>query len=417
MTKRTLTDRTLKALKPAKAGKRYDISDSVVPGLAVRITETGHKSFILVTRFPGSKNPTRRALGDYGALTLEQARHNARHWLEMLRRGVDPKEEVEKKRAAELRRRQNTFAAVAEEFIRDKLSGERRGKDAERDIRREFIPRWGKLPVMEISDAHVREVIKAVKDRGARYMAHSLLTTARRLFSWAIDQRAYGLESSPCDRLKPKSLIGEKRPRQRVLNDEELAAFWRASEGIAYPFGPLFRLLAVVGQRKSEVAEARWREFDLDKRLWIIPAERMKSDAPHLVPLSNDAIEILRSLPRFTKGDYLFSTTFGETYVTAFSKAKLRLDKAMAAELDGETKPFVIHDVRRTMRTGLSALPVTSLVAELVISHTKPGLHKVYDQHSYLHEKRHALELWAARLRDIVTAQPGKVVAFRGAAF
>jgi integrase len=352
MAKRTLTDRTLKALKPAKVGKRYDVSDSVVPGLAVRVTDSGQRTFVLIARFPGSKNPTRRALGDYGALTLEQARHNARHWLEMLRRGVDPKEEEQKKRAAELRRRQNTFAAVAEDFIRDKLSGERRGKDAERDIRREFITRWGKLPVTEISDAHVREVIKAAKDRCAPYMAHSLLTVARRLFSWAIDQRAYGLESSPCDRLKPKTLIGEKRPRQRVLSDDELAAFWRASERIAYPFGPLYRMLAITGQRKSEIAEARWREFDLDKRLWVIPAERMKSDAPHLVPLSNDAIEILRSLPRFTKGDYLFSTTFGVTYVTAFSKAKTRLDKAMAAELDGETKPFVIHDVRRTMRIG-----------------------------------------------------------------
>jgi integrase len=413
--KRTLTDRTLKALKPAKAGKRYDVSDSVVPGLAVRVTDSGQRTFVLIARFPGSKNPTRRALGEYGALTLEQARHNARHWLEMLRRGVDPKEEEEKKRAAELRRRQNTFAAVAEDFIRDKLSGERRGKDAERDIRREFLPRWGKLPVTEISDAHVREVIKAVKDRGARYMAHSLLTVARRLFSWAIDQRAYGLESSPCDRLKPKSLIGEKRPRQRVLDDDELRAFWRASERISYPFGPLYRLLAATGQRKSEVAGARWSEFDLDKRLWIIPAERMKADAAHVVPLTDDAIEILRSLPRFTKGDHLFSTTFGVTHVTAFSKAKTRLDKAMAAELE-EIKPFVIHDVRRTMRTGLSALPVPDLV-RLVIGHTKPGLHKVYDQHAYLDEKRHALELWAARLREIITGKrPAEVVALRGAA-
>jgi integrase len=401
--KRCLTDRTLKALKPARPGKRYDLMDSVVPGFGIRVTDNGQKSFVLVARYPGSNNPTRRALGSYGALTLEQARHNARHWLEMLRRGVDPKEEREKKRAAELRRRRNTFAAVAEDFIRDKLSGERRGKDAERDIRSEFLPRWGRLPVTEISESHVREIIKTVKDRGARYMAHNLLVTARRLFSWAIDQRTYGLERSPCERLKPKSLIGEKRPRQRTLSDAEFKAFWRATESIGYPFGPLYRLLAVTGQRKSEVADAGWREFDLDKKLWVIPAERMKSDAPHLVPLSDDAIEILKSLPSFANGDYLFSSTFGATPVQAFSKPKARLDKAMAAELDGEIKPFVVHDIRRTMRTGLSALPVTSLVAELVISHTKPGLHKVYDQHTYLDEKRHALELWAAQLRKIVS--------------
>jgi Arm DNA-binding domain/Phage integrase central domain len=158
-------------------------------GLAFALPKAARRAFVLVARYPGSKNPTRRALGTYGALTLEQARHNARHWLEMLHRGVDPKEEEERKRAAELRRRKNTFAAVAEDFIRDKLSGERRGKDAERDIRREFIPRWGKLPVTEISDAHVREVIKAVRDRGARYMAH-------RAFSPSHGGCSHGLSTS-----------------------------------------------------------------------------------------------------------------------------------------------------------------------------------------------------------------------------
>jgi integrase len=130
----------------------------------------------------------------------------------------------------------------------------------------------------------------------------------------------------------------------------------------------------------------------------------MKADAAHVVPLTDDVIAILKSLPRFNKGDHLFSSDFGAKPVNGFSKAKLRLDKAMAAELGEEPKPFVIHDIRRTMRTGLSALPVPDLVRELVIAHTKPGLHKVYDQFAYFDEKRHALKLWAARLRGIVIA-------------
>ena len=402
MTKKTLTDRAIRALKPAPAGQRYDVADSIVPGLAVRVTSGGHRSFILTARYPGSTNPTRRALGDYGAISLEEARGKAREWLASLKKGQDPKLAEEKQRAVELRKQATTFAALAEDFIKDKLASERRGWDAENDIRREFLPRWAALPVTEITEAHIVEVIKAAKGRGAIFQAFNLLTLARRLFSWAIDQRCYGLESSPCGRLRPK-LIGKKKPRQRILSDAELRALWKATESIGYPYGPLFRLLALSGQRKSEVGEAVWSEFDIDNKVWIIPAERMKANAAHLVPLSDDAIEILQSLPRFNKGDHLFSTDFGVKPVNGFSKGKLRLDTAMKAELGGELADFVLHDIRRTMRTNLSALPVSDLVRELVIAHTKPGLHKVYDLHAYQDEKARALDLWAARLRMIVS--------------
>lgn len=363
-----------------------------------------------MARYPRSKNPTRRALGTYGELTLEQARAKARKWLALIEQGKDPKIEEERLRAAEQRKRASTFAAVAEDFIKDKLPGERNGREVERDIRREFMPAWGGRPVADITPFDVVQIVKAAKDRGSPYQAHNLLGIVRRLFSWAIAQHAYGLETSPCDRLKPKSLIGPKAARTRVLDDAEIRALWQATETIPYPYGPLFRMLALTGQRKSEVAEARWSEFDLTKKLWTIPAERMKADAPHVIPLSKEVLEILEALPRFERGDYLFSTTSGASPVNSFSKGKARLDKAMAAALGREVAPFVIHDIRRTMRTGLSALPVPDLVRELVIGHTKPGLHKVYDQHAYLDEKRHALELWAKRLRDIVTPPPANVV-------
>ena len=148
----------------------------------------------------------------------------------------------------------------------------------------------------------------------------------------------------------------------------------------------------------------------------------MKTDVDHVVPLSDGVLDILKSLPRFKKGDRLFSTTFGKKPVNGFSKAKERLDRRMlrswraiarlrgAGRRTAQIKPWVIHDIRRTMRTGLSALPVPDLVRELVIAHTKPGLHKVYDQNAYESEKRHALELWAARLRNIVEPPADNVV-------
>jgi integrase len=207
-----------------------------------------------------------------------------------------------------------------------------------------------------------------------------------------------------------QAIVGKKAVRTRVLTDPEWRAFWRATGSMPYPYGPLFRLLALTGQRKSEVADSRWREFDVGKKLWVIPALRMKADAPHVVPLSDDVIAILESVPRLNRGDHLFSTTHGAKPVNGFSKAKVILDWKMRAEL-GELPPFVIHDIRRSVRTGLSALPVSSDVAELVIGHARPGLRRVYDQYAFEAEKRRALQLWADRLRDVVETAPGNVVA------
>ena len=274
----------------------------------------------------------------------------------------------------------------------------------ERQLRREFIPQWGDRPIDSIDPIDVSDVIRAVVKRGAIYEAHNLLGVMRRFYTWAIACGAYGLEASPCDRLRPKDVIGVgKSIRRRVLIDDELRALWGATDPncMNYPFAPMYRLLLVTGQRKSEVAEATWAEFKLEKKLWEIPASRMKADTAHVVPLSDMAVEILKSLPRFNRGNHLFSTTGGEKPVSGFSKAKSRLDTLMRDHL-GELEPFVVHDLRRTMRTRLSAAPVEDRVRELVIAHTQRGLHKVYDQHAYLDEKRQALDWWAARLRDIV---------------
>lgn len=427
MARQTLTDRKIKSLKP-RGGGPYIEPDPQVPGHGVRVMPSGRLTFVLSARYPGSTHPAPRALGAYGELTLEQARAKAQAWRKLIADNIDPAIAEERERQAQLRKQRATFAVVAEDFIKDKLPGERKGREVERDIRREFIPAWGKRPVAEIAPHDVRAVVKAAKDRGAPYQAHNLLVLARRLFSWAIDQQVYGLETSPCERLKPKAIIGKKMFRTRVLGEDDLRAFWRATGRLGYPYGPLFRMLALTGQRKSEVAEARWSEIDLARKLWTIPAERMKADAAHVVPLSDDVLEILQKLPRFKKGDHLFSTTFGKKPVNGFSKAKERLDERMLrswralGRVSGKDRrkaqiePWVIHDIRRTMRTGLSALPVSDLVRELVIAHTKPGLHKVYDQHSYEQEKRHALELWAARLRSIVEPPPANVVDLRARA-
>jgi integrase len=165
----------------------------------------------------------------------------------------------------------------------------------------------------------------------------------------------------------------------------------------------------LTGQREREVADMRWSEVDFDKRLWTVPASRMKGGRAHEVPLSPAAIELLRALPRFT-GACIFTTTGGAKPINGFGKAKVRIDK-----LSG-VGGWVIHDLRRTMRTRLSALPVQDLVRELAIAHAKPGLHKVYDQHAYQDEKRECLDLWERRLLSIVEPPEGpKVLPLRAA--
>jgi integrase len=127
----------------------------------------------------------------------------------------------------------------------------------------------------------------------------------------------------------------------------------------------------------------------------------MKGGRAHEVPLSLAATQLLEALPRYA-GECVFTTTAGTKPINGFAKAKVRIDR-----LSGVTG-WVIHDLRRTVRTHFSALPVQDLVRELVIAHAKPGLHKVYDQYSHRDEKRRCLDLWEARLLSIVEPPEGE---------
>jgi integrase len=305
MARRRLTDRGLKALRPAEPGTRYEIMDTDVPGLGIRVTDKGQRTFILLTRYPGSTNPTRRALGEYNVISLEQARQKAREWQELIRRGIDPKDQEKRARDSETERRENSFGRVAEDFIRLHLVGsdptkpnQRTGLDTAHEIRLEYVSRFGDRPIVSITARDIVNVIDAAKARGAPYRAHNLLGHARRV---------YGIDRSPCDRMVPSQVIGPKRPREGVLTDEELRAVWNAAERMGYPSGRLIQLLILTGQRRGEIAGGRWSEVDLPALLWRIPASRMKSGAAHVLPLTSAVARVLETLPRFDEGDFLGS--------------------------------------------------------------------------------------------------------------
>jgi integrase len=193
-------------------------------------------------------------------------------------------------------------------------------------------------------------------------------------------------------------------PRQRVLTDTEIKEFWDAATSMPYPYGPMYRMLLLTGQRRGEVAGARWSEFDLAAKTWTVPPERFKSNSVHVVPLTDDVLALLATLPRWPNSDALFSAD-GRVPVSRFSAARRALDRAM-----GAPATFVIHDLRRTVRTRLSSLRVPDAVSEMVIGHGRKGIQRVYDQHTYLTEMREALDAWAVRLHTIIDPLPANVV-------
>jgi hypothetical protein len=326
----------------------------------------------------------------------------------------------------------NTFGCVADRFIADKLSRERKGDEVADDIRRELLPLWRDRPAASITSGDARRVVKSIVDRGAPAQARNVLGTIKRLFSWAMelgdeDEGGFGLEASPAAGLKPSVLIGDKVTGDRILSDLELAAFWRAARRLPYPYGSAYRLLGLTALRLNEVADAAEEEFEPNK--WIIPRERMKAREskarPHAVPITPDVGALLAELPPRRAGKFLFSTTGGSKPVWISDKIKKKLDARMLRSLkafarmqgkdpDAVTLPkWKNHDLRRTVRSGMSRLRIPEEVREAVLAHVRPGIKKTYDLYDYFDEKADALEKWAGLLHSIVDPPASNVVPLR----
>lgn len=418
---RQLTEAMLEKLRPPTTG-RLEIFDTIVPSMAVRVTPNGAKSFVVRCRIKGRSDPIRVTLGNAPGMKLSQARHEASDVLRQCRAGDDPRQTRRARAEEALRDHKNTFAAVAERFIQEHLAKLRSGAHAEAAIRRYLILPWGRRPIASITMDDVAERVRELGD--TPHTAHLVLAYAKRLFTWAAApgrSRDMRLRVNPCLGLSPKRDFGLlTTPRQVVLSSDHLRLIWKAAGTLGEPFGQFFKMLLLSGQRRSEVAGMAWGELDLDReRVWIIPAVRMKAARPHEVPLSADMVELLEGLQEHRgQGDYVFSTTLGQRPISGFSKAKAALNEAVtelrSQEADpGELPEWRIHDLRRTVRTGLGAIPnIPHDIRELVIGHVPPTLVQTYDLHGYRDEKRQALELWAQRLRGIVEPAPaeGKVV-------
>jgi integrase len=418
MARIALTERRVEALKPDPTGKRRpELRDSVVPSLIVRAAAQ-RKQFCLHARFPGFKHPTRRAIGEVGTLSIDDAREVARSWLQSIRRGVDPAEEVRQRREAERAALAQRFGEVAELYLVRVVARQRQARSAERIIRSELITRWAARPVSSLTRRDVIAMVEDIDARGAPVYAAACFAQARALFGWCVARDL--LEHSPCTNLKVAAFVSRsKQARQRVLGDAEVKAFWVATGELAQPWQGAFRLLLLTGVRKSEALGAKWSEFadlgDPARAVWVVPASRFKSQREHRVPLSPAALAVLAAIPRHQHGDFVFSCTFGRTPALVLHQAKRRLDELMRRELP-ELPAWQSHDLRRVVRTKLAALGVADAVGEAALGHARRGLPGVYDTHSYLPEVRRALALFADEVARITGGRPddGKVLPLRG---
>jgi integrase len=410
--KKTLSDTQLKRIKPPKQG-RTEMGDTVVPGLVVRVTPRGTRTFSVVYKVPGETHirpngttvggvgPSGRlrvaqqhrvTLGQYPILSLKRAREEARKILETVSEGHDPRVE---RREQNLIRHTNTVEAITHRFIelaaKPKMASWRA---VQRVLELHVLPSLGNRPIGDIRRADIHELLDDIVAKGRVGTAREVRKHLHRLFNWALDREI--VAANPVHGIQRPELA-QNREAGRSLTDDELRAIWNATGDMGYPFGAMYRMLLLTGQRRNDWANSQRSEIDSEKQVLEIPASRYKGRRDHVVPLAAPAWTIFEGLPKFTGDDYhLFSTRVGAVPVSGFSKAKVQLD-ALAQVL-----PYRVHDFRVTCETRLADLGIVQETRDAVLGHAKPGLQKTYNKHDYADEKRAALAAYAEHIMGVV---------------
>lgn len=392
MTKKLLTETGLQKLKLPPVGERFEYRDTLVTGLVVRITHQGSKTWNLVYRRADGKQQ-RMALGRYPIVPLTQARTLAREALLELAQGNDPVILREKKVQEQLQTEKDalTLEVLSKDFIeRHCKPNNRRWKATEQVFRNHINPELGHMSAKDITRKDVNRLLDKLKATKRPHAANHSLSALRKMYNWAIERDE--LLYNPC--------IGIRKPvptkeRERFLNKDEIIQFWHACNELGYPYGPIGQLLLLTGQRRSEIANLKWDEIDFENQVIRLTPDRIKAKRGHEVPLSDMAATILKSIPRHT-GPYIFTSTAGKRPVCGFGKVKSDFTKYFKAE------GWCFHDLRRTCATGMAEMGIAPTTISRVLNHAEGGVTKIYNRHSYLKEKREALNLWAEHLRSLI---------------
>ena len=387
-----LTERVIQSLACPADRRDAMVFDSKQGGLGVRVMAGGGKTYLAQYTRGGVKR--RVPLGSCAAISLEQAREATRAIMGDVAKGLDPA--VERKRAAAETKRNEANGALTLDVLLEqwgslRLAHRRQSYalEAVRAIRRAF-PKRLSLPAADLDRASVVRVLDDLARAGKIAMAARTAAYGRSCYHWAVKRGA--LEVNPFTNV-PLAPVAK---RDRVLSDGELATVWRASSG-AGSFDRIVRMLILTGQRRGEVAGMAWSELDEDLAVWTIPAARAKNGVAHVVPLSPRARELLKTTPRRSGERLVFPGMNG--VFNGFGKAKAALDEECGLGA------WRLHDLRRTVATGLQKLGVRLEVTEAVLNHvsgSRAGIVGVYQRYDYAEEKRAALAAWAKRVEAIL---------------
>jgi integrase len=373
--------------------------DDDTPGLGVRgrmrlLSGGSGISFSWVVQYRVGAQQRRESLGDVRKVEYVEARKIAKQRFAQARLGVDPGAE---------KPTSPPFGKVVELYL---ASRQDRRPETLRQAKHHLRTAWASLhrkPLASIGRAEVAALLEEMKQTRGLTAAARARARLSALCAWAIKR---GM-------LEANVVIGTENPaaeiptRDRVLEDWELAAILAACGDNT--FGWIIQLLVLTGCRADEIAGLRWEEVDLDSGALTIPGLRVKNARTLVLPLPEQALAILRTIPRREGCEFVFPSSRG-TKFSSWSTSKASLDTRIARDRGALLNPWRVHDIRRTMRTGLGRLGIPPHVAELVINHTPGGVQAIYDRHKYQPEIKAALVAWAAHVEQIVCGGDRKVV-------
>ena len=418
-----ITKESVDAVDIPALGRRTYLWDTNLKGFGLMVTDKGARSYLVQYRIGGRGNPTRRVtIGKHGSpWTPATARTRAAEILEDVRRQDDPfdkhksvldaKRQEKQKREAEAKRDAVlSFSSVASEYMeRDAKKRLKSWPEVARIIDKELLPVFGAKLLTAITAAEIIETLERIGDRSVGISRHSHAALSA-IFKYA-SKRHVGLFPKSMSPMADVPAPPPSQERKHYLDDTEIVLLWNATFELGWPFGEIYRLLMLTGQRRLEVGQVAWPEIDLSSKRWLIPEGRTKNKREHLVPLSDCALEVFTGLPKIASKKQLLFTTTGETPVSGYSRAKKRIDEIIAvkSKKDGViVRPWIVHDIRRTVATKMQYLGVKVEVTEEILNHktgSRSSIARRYQVYEYEHEKRAALETWECHLLALVAGQ------------
>ena len=392
-----LTTKLIENVKPAAI--RREISDSGCRGLYLVVQPTGRRTWAVRYRFAGA---TRKLTLDAG-LTLAEARKAATAALHELERGNDPAalkfDARAKAEQAAADRERDTVEALVNEFIEQHAKRKTRRnswKQTEHVFHKIVLPVWRGRIIHDLERRHIRELVENVAvDRPV--LANRTLAHLSKFFNWLCERDV--IKASPCAGVKSPA---KEQARDRVLDDDEIKALWRACAAVGPLAGPAIQLMLLTGQRCGEVVGMKRSEISGD--VWTLAPERTKNKQRHEVPLSTQALAIIEALPGVDE-DYLF-TSSPTRRLGNMAPVKVALDAQMEPK-----EPWVLHDLRRTAASGMAQLKVALPVIEKVLNHksgTFRGVVGIYQRYEFAAEKREALQRWGNHVEGLVSGKPAE---------